>query len=147
MGNESECPVKMPFFYSTVLMNRSNNGKTTTLHDKEVVNFYDEGGPNNNYPGYTAKTYTHTFTTEHGQVAMEFDRYMYLCQEWSNEQQKYFRGDTLYLYDGTDESAPLLDFITGDHYESASYASTSGSITAKFVSIETSWGHKAGRPK
>ena len=147
VGNESECPVEMPFFYSTVLMNNINNGVTTTLHDKEVVNFFDEGGPNNNYNGSSAKTYTHTFTTEQGQVVMDFEKYLYLCQQWDNDQQKYVKGDTLFLYDGTDDSAPLLDYITGDRYNPSSYTSTNGSITAKFVICGTCGGHSGWKAK
>ena len=148
VGNESECPVEMPFYYSTILMNSINNGGTTTLQDKEVVNFFDEGGPNNNYPGSSNKTYTHTFTTVQGQVVMEFDKYTYLCQgEWDNEQQKYFRGDTLYLYDGIDDSAPLLDCITGNQNEQLSFTSTSGSITAKFVINGTCGGNGGWKAK
>ena len=148
VGNESECPVEMPFYYSTVLMNSINNGGTTTLQDKEVVNFFDEGGPNNNYPGSSNKTYTHTFTTVQGQVVMEFDKYTYLCQgEWDNEQQKYFRGDTLYLYDGTDDSAPLLDYITGNQNDQLSFTSTSRSITAKFVIKGTCGGSQGWKAK
>ena len=147
VGNANECPVTMPFFYSTILMNNINNGVTTTLHDKEVVNFFDEGGPNNNYNGSSAKTYTHTFTTGQGQVVMDFEKYLYLCQQWDNDQQKYVKGDTLFLYDGTDDSAPLLDYITGDRYNPSSYTSTNGSITAKFVICGTCGGHSGWKAK
>ncbi len=147
VGNESECPVEMPFFYSTVLMNKINNGKTTTMHDKEVVNFFDEGGPNQSYPGNSARTYTHTFTTENGQIVMDFTDYLDFCRDWDNDKQQEVHLDTLFLYDGTDDTAPLLAKFSGYQNGNFFFTSSNRSITAKFVIKENSWGGSGWRAK
>ena len=106
---------------TTVLLNEANNGQSTMVVPNETINFYDEGGKNGSYQ-FDAD-YTHTFTAMQGNVKVQFVEY---CIDMYSE-------DTLYVYDGTDDTAPLLG-KWNNNCNLPSVTSTGSSVTFKHTS-------------
>lgn len=101
----------------------SNGGSATTCSGV----FYDAGGPGGNYVSNSNLTYTINPATVGQSVQLDFVSF--------NLETSY---DRLYVYDGTNDTAPILTILSGTYTTlpviTASAANTSGSLTFKFIS-------------
>ncbi len=126
VSNVTECPVIIPaangITEREILLNENNHGKRTYVTPTERIAFYDAGGANGSF---TANSYTHTFTAIQGTLKAVFDQYIGMYYE-----------DTLYAYNGEDDTAPLLGKWGGYDYTYSTISSTGPSITFKLVGHE-----------
>lgn len=96
------------------------NGQITTCN----ALFYDSGGPNGNYQNNENLTYTFFPSTIGNRVRVTFTAF--------NVENNY---DKLYIYNGVNESAPLLATLTGTTLPGSYVASNpQGALTFKFTS-------------
>lgn len=124
ISNNNECPVIVPVNESTpereVRLDAIHNESTTIVVPGEIVNFYDEGGPNGNV--ITSHHYTHTFTTIQGTINVTFPWCISLCSN-----------DTLYAYDGTTTNAPVIGKWGNSTCYNRTINSTGKSITFEII--------------
>ena len=108
----------------TVLMNATSTTKTDTLHDYDVVAFYDDGGPDQNYSNTNGSWRYQMFKAEPGKlILISFKNF---TSNYSN--------DRLYLYNGTSTSSPSLASLYNGTYLNVSYTATSGNLFLRWRS-------------
>jgi hypothetical protein len=100
------------------------NKFTTTSPYVLSDSVFDSGGPSFYY--YNSETYTYLiFAPEEMKIELTFD-YLNLEADF----------DTLWIYDGPDENAPLIDFFTGE-INPGTIVSSSNELSLKFYSDES----------
>ena len=123
LSNATECPVMVPTANDTyteqeIRLDAIHDGQVTSITPYDIINFYDEGGRDGSFTTYG---YKHTFKTMQGVLQVSF-----------KNSHLSIGTDTLYLYDGEDEAAPLLKKWVGNNiYEYSTYTSTGNSLTFK----------------
>ena len=123
LSNATECPVMVPTANDTyteqeIRLDAIHDGQVTNITPYDIINFYDEGGRDGSF---TTHGYKHTFKATQGVLQVSF-----------NSSYMSIGTDTLYLYDGEDEAAPLLKKWVGNNiYEYSTYTSTGNSLTFK----------------
>jgi|GEM_PF-6074791 len=103
---------------SEIKLDATHDGGSTFVSPTEIIVFSDEGGQN----GYfTSHSYIHTFTAEQGCIKANFeDNVTHLCDN-----------DTLYVYDGEDETDTLLYYCSGINNYVPTFVSSGSSLTFK----------------
>ena len=112
--NDTTCPYQ-PTVYGVYLkkniskivrgefrFNSSKNGGTTSVRANDSIPFYDEGGPNSKYSTGNI-TWTHTFTSQTGNVVLRLDEF--------NSQSAFT--DYLTVYEGSTTSGRTIRRIGG----------------------------------
>ena len=121
---ENECPVLPP--NNDVLLNSSVHGKTTVVSVGQMLNFYDDGGPNGDY-SYTSNNINHTFKAESGQISLTMKAF-----------NSHSGCDILEIYDGTSTSGNRIREYRG------TYDNINETLTSTTGSLTVSWGTHCG---
>ena len=119
-----ECPVLPP--NNDVLLNSTTHDKTTVISAGQILNFYDDGGPNGDY-SYTSNNITHTFRAESGQVSMTMKAF-----------ESYEGCDILEIYDGPSTNGNRIREFRG------TYSNINETLTSTTGSLTVSWGTHCG---
>ena len=104
---------------STLLLDQSNNNKTTVLLPSDSIRFYDDGGSASSYAN-RQETLVHTFKAMQGEVRLTFEGNV-----------NTYNYDTLYVYRGsTVDPANLIDKYRPNAFTNRSFQDTA--LTVRF---------------
>lgn len=106
------------------------NGRVTTCSG----NFYDPGGPDENYGDNL--DFTQTFTAASPNMCLKVTFTSFHLEGAYYEYPYYYLYDALYIYDGPSEDSPLIGIYFGSNSPGV-VTSTSGSLTFVFFSDES----------
>lgn len=120
VSTENECPA-LPPHYGEFCFDASQDGRTTFIETGHALNFYDDGGENNNYSD-NANNWTHIFKAPSGgHVRIVINSF-------------YTEGcDYLYIYDGSSTDVSPVATLSSNQ-GGYTYTSTSESLTVKWYS-------------